>query len=364
MTLRPDTARKEATMELGIFSLTDIAAEPHGGPRLTVAHRLDEIVQYGVQADRLGLDVFGVGEHHTHQFAVSSPAVVLAAVAQATDRVRLTTTATVLTTLDPVRVYQDFATLDLLSHGRAEVIAGRSAFAEPFALFGVDPADLDRTYAEKLDLLLELRDNERLTWTGSTRPALHDAEISPRAYVDTLPVWVAVGGTPTSAQRAGRLGLPMMLGLIGGTISHAKRLVDIYRAAGAQAGHDADQLRVGITSHFYAGADPLAARSDIYPYYHQYLSPRTNGGRGWEVSRGQMDALSARGGALMVGGPEELAEKIADLHTILGVDRFMGQVDFGGMPRAMVEDSIVRFATEIAPAVRELTSADVTVGVR
>jgi alkanesulfonate monooxygenase SsuD/methylene tetrahydromethanopterin reductase-like flavin-dependent oxidoreductase (luciferase family) len=339
-------------MELGVFSLTDIAPEPDGGPAPSVSRRMDEIVGYGVLADRLGLDVYGVGEHHTHQFAVSSPAVTLAAVAQATQRVRLISAATVLTTLDPVRVYQDFATLDLLSHGRAEVVAGRSAFAEPFALFGVDPADLDRTYAEKLDLLLRLRDSGTVTWSGSTRPGLRDAEISPRAFVDRLPVWVAVGGTPSSAQRAGRLGLPMMLGLIGGTIDHARRLVDIYRMSGAQAGHAPEDLRVGITSHFYAGADPVVARHEIYPYYHQYLSPRTNRGRGWEVSRGQMDALSARGGALMVGGPEELAEKILDLQTVLGVDRFVGQVDFGGMPRAMVEDSLTRLATEIAPAVR------------
>ncbi|VTR75391.1 LLM class flavin-dependent oxidoreductase [Cellulomonas hominis] len=344
-------------MELGVFSLTDIAADPNGGPAPSVGQRMDEIVGYGVLADRLGLDVYGVGEHHTHQYAVSSPAVTLAAVAQATERVRLITTATVLTTLDPVRVYQDFATLDLLSHGRAEVVAGRSAFAEPFALFGVDPADLDRTYAEKLDLLLRLRDQANVTWSGSTRPPLRDAEISPRAHVDQLPVWVAVGGTPTSAQRAGRLGLPMMLGLIGGTIGHARRLVDIYRMSGEQAGHAPESLRVGITSHFYAGADPVAARNEIYPYYHQYLSPRTNGGRGWEVSRAQMDALSERGGAFMVGGPEELTEKILDLQTVLGVDRFVGQVDFGGMPRAMVEDSIARLATEIAPAVREAASA-------
>jgi alkanesulfonate monooxygenase SsuD/methylene tetrahydromethanopterin reductase-like flavin-dependent oxidoreductase (luciferase family) len=339
-------------MELGVFSLTDIAADPNGGPTPSVARRMDEIVGYGALADRLGLDVYGVGEHHTHQFAVSSPAVTLAAVAQATDRVRLISTATVLTTLDPVRVHQDFATLDLLSHGRAEVVAGRSAFAEPFALFGVDPADLDRTYAEKLDLLLRLRDSGTVTWSGSTRPPLRDAEISPRAFADPLPVWVAVGGTPTSAQRAGRLGLPMMLGLIGGTVDHARRLVDVYRASGAQAGHAPERLRVGITSHFYAGADPVVARHDVYPYYHQYLSPRTNGGRGWEVSRGQMDALSERGGALMVGGPEELAGKILDLQTVLGVDRFLGQIDFGGMPRAMVEDSLARLATDIAPVVR------------
>lgn len=339
-------------MELGIFSLTDIAGDPHGGPAPSVGQRLDAIVGYGVLADRLGLDAFGIGEHHSHRFAVSSPAVALAAVAQATERVRLASTATVLTTLDPVRVYQDFATLDLLSHGRAEIVAGRSAFAEPFALFGIDPGDLDAAFAEKLGLLLQLRDRATVTWSGRTRPPLRDAEISPRAHAGQLPVWVAVGGTPTSAVRAGYLGLPMMLGLIGGTIEHAKRLVDIYRTAGQKAGHDPATLQLGITSHFYAGADPVTARNEVYPHYHQYLSPSTNGGRGWEVSRGQMDALTERGGALMVGGPEELTQKTLDLRDVLGVDRFFAQVDFGGMPRAMVEASIERLATQVAPAVR------------
>jgi len=344
-------------VELGIFSLTDIAGTPDGDPSPTVGERVDDIVAYGALADSQGLDVFGVGEHHSHQYAVSSPAVVLAAVARETENVKLASTATVLTTLDPVRVYQDFATVDLLSHGRGEIIAGRSAFAEPFELFGVDPSTLDATFAEKLDLLLEARDHANVTWSGESRSPLHDAPISPRAFVDRLPVWVAVGGTPTSALRAGRLGLPMMLGLIGGTIYHAKRLVDIYKAAGREAGHDPAALTVGVTSHFYAGSDPESARADVYPFYHQYLSPRSNGGRGWEVSRDQMDGLAERGGALMVGAPEELAQKVLDLRDVLGVDRFLAQVDFGGMPRSMVEASIERLATQIAPIVRTTPTA-------
>jgi alkanesulfonate monooxygenase SsuD/methylene tetrahydromethanopterin reductase-like flavin-dependent oxidoreductase (luciferase family) len=342
-------------MELGVFSLTDIHAPTEGGSRPTPGQRLDDVVAIGILADRLGLDVVGVGEHHSQDFAVSSPAVALAAVAQATERVRLVSTATVLTTLDPVRVYQDHATLDLLSHGRAEIVAGRSAFAEPFALFGVDPDHLDEVYAEKLDLLLQCRDHERVTWAGTSRPDLVDAEISPRPYGHPLPVWVGVGGSPTSALRAGDLGLPMMLAFIGGTLDNARRLVDTYRLAGEQAGHDPATLTVGLAAHLYVGVATASARDEAYPYYRRYLSSETSRSSGWDVSRDQMSDLSERGGALMIGGPEQVAAKILDLHELIGVDRFLGQVDFGGMPREVVEASMERFAGEVAPGVRAAT---------
>lgn len=338
-------------MELGVFSLTDIHAAFDGGPRPTPGQRLDEVVAYGVLADRLGLDVFGVGEHHSPDFAVSSPAVVLAAVARATERVRLASTATVLTALDPVRVYQDHATLDLLSHGRAEIVAGRSAFAEPLSLFGVDPDRLDEVYREKLDLLLRCRDGERVTWAGTSRPDLLDAEVVPRAWADRLPVWVGVGGSPTSALRAGDLGLPMMLGFVGGTSDNARRLVETYLLAGEEAGHGPTRLRVGIAAHLYVGAATRSARDDAYPYYRRYLAAGSGSG-GWDVSRDQMNDLAERGGALLVGGPEQVAAKILDLRELLGVDRFLGQVDFGGMPREMVEESVERFAGDVAPVVR------------
>src|ERR1700712_2905375 len=214
-------------MELGVFSLSDINPESPD----TAATRIDDIIDYGILAERHGLDVFGIGEHHSSPFAVSSPAVVNAAIAKATTTIKLTTTATVLSVLDPVRVYQDFATLDLISHGRAEIIVGRSAFAEPFALFGEDISQLDDLFAEKLDLLLRLRDEDHVTWSGRFRAPLRDAAVNPRP-VGGLPVRGGVGGPPASAARAGRLGLPMALGLIGGTIDHAKGLVDLYRNAG------------------------------------------------------------------------------------------------------------------------------------
>ncbi len=338
-------------MELGVFSLSDI----YPGGIDTAASRIEDTITYGVIAEQHGLDVFGIGEHHSRSFAVSSPAVVHAAVARATARITLTTTATILPVLDPVRVFQDFATLDLISRGRAEIGVGRSAFAEPFALFGENMADYDDLFAEKLDLLLRLRAEEKVTWSGHYRRPLSDAEVNPQP-LGALPVWVAVGGTPSSADRAGRLGLPMVLGLIGGTIDHAKRLIDVYRFAGREAGHPDDSLKVGITSHFYVGQNHEQALTDFFPYYQRYLSPDTNNGRGWRVSEAQMIQSSARRGALMVGGPQQIAEKIIDLHSELGVDRFLGQIDLGGMPKQMVQDSIQRFGDIVAPAVRHVTT--------
>ncbi len=336
-------------MELGVFSLADI----YPGDGDTAASRTDDITSYGIAAERAGLDVFGIGEHHSRTFAVSSPAVNLTAIAARTSRIRLTSTATVLSTLDPVRVYQDFATLDLLSHGRAEIYAGRSAFVEPFALFGHDVHDLDSLFREKLDLLLRLRDEDAVTWEGAHRPPLREAAANPPMRPE-LPIWAAVGGTPASAQRAGELGLPMALGFIGGTLDHAKRLIGLYRAAGRAAGHPEDQLRVGITSHFYVGESQETAVEEFFPYYQRYLSPATNGGRGWHVDLAGTRALAERRGALMVGGPRVIATKILDLHAELGVDRFLGQVDLGGLPRTMVNDSIRRFGEIVTPAIRKV----------
>jgi alkanesulfonate monooxygenase SsuD/methylene tetrahydromethanopterin reductase-like flavin-dependent oxidoreductase (luciferase family) len=253
-------------MELGIITLSDLQRDPVTGRRVEPRRRLADTLRYAELADTLGLDVFGVGEHHSADFAVPSPAVVLAAIATRTSSIRLTSAVTVLSVLDPVRVYEDFATLDLLSGGRAELIVGRSAFAEPFALFGVDLDDYDAAFDEKLDLLLRLREQGRIArWQGRFRPPLREADIIPRAI--DLPVWVGVGGSPGSPERAGRLGLPMTLG----SIDHARLAVDAYRAAGEAAGH-ADRLRVAISTHFYAAGTPEAARN-VYPYYHEYLRP-------------------------------------------------------------------------------------------
>lgn len=342
-----------SAIELGVISLSDIQTDPATGQPHPTARRLEEIVGYATLADRSGLDVFSLGEHHTLDFAISSPAVVLAAAATRTSRIRLTSGVTVLPVLDPVRVYQDYATLDLLSGGRAEIVAGRSAFTEPFDLFGIDLGDYDAVFAEKLDLLLQLRAADHVTWTGHFRTPLSDAPIAPRATQQPLPVWLGVGGSPESARRAGRLGLPMVLGYIGGPLDHARRAVDIYRDAGERAGHP-DKLRVGISTHFYAADTPGQARR-TFPYYHEYLRPKTPGGRGFVVNQAQFDAGTQRGNAIMIGSTEQLIEKILDAHQALGLDRFLGQVDWGGLPRAAVEDSISRYAEQIAPAVRAAT---------
>lgn len=341
-------------MELGIISLSDLQTDPTTGRPRGSGQRLDEIVGYATLADRSGLDVFALGEHHTLDFAVSSPAVVLAAAATRTSRIRLTSGVTVLPVLDPLRVYQDFATLDLLSHGRAEITAGRSAFTEPFEIFGVDLAAYDAVFEEKLDLLLRLREQDRVTWSGRFRPPLHHAPVTPRAAQAPLPVWLGVGGSPESAERAGRLGLPMILGYIGGPLTHARRAVDLYRDAGDRAGHP-ERLRVGLSTHFHAGATPEAARA-TFPYYREYLRPKSPGGRGFVVDQAQFDAATRRANAIMIGSSTQLIEKILDAHDALGLDRFLGQVDWGGLPRAAVEDSISRYAEEIAPAVRAATA--------
>jgi alkanesulfonate monooxygenase SsuD/methylene tetrahydromethanopterin reductase-like flavin-dependent oxidoreductase (luciferase family) len=266
----------------------------------------------------------------------------------------------VLSTVDPVRLHQDFASLDLISDGRAEIIAGRSAFLEAFALFGIDPADYDAVFAEKLELLLAIRDKETVTWSGRYRPALDHLSVPPRPRQTALPLWLGVGGTPASAERAGRLGLPMVLGLIGGDIRRALPLVEHYRAAGEDAGHAPDILRLGLTSHFYVGKTSQGARDELYPYYREYLRPKTPGGRGWLVGPGEFEAAASPFGALMTGSPQEVIDKILTEHKLLGTSRFMGQIDFGGLPPHLVNSSIELFATEVAPAVRQETARQET----
>jgi alkanesulfonate monooxygenase SsuD/methylene tetrahydromethanopterin reductase-like flavin-dependent oxidoreductase (luciferase family) len=343
-------------MQLGVFSLTDIAADPFTGERPTASQRVSDIVDYAIAADASGLDVFGVGEHHTLDFAVSSPAVILGAVAQATTSVVLTSAVSVLSVLDPVRLYQDFAAVDLLSKGRAEITVGRSAFTEPFPIFGIDLADYDAVFEEKLDLLLRLRSEDHVTWSGRFRPPLQDAPIAPRSHAPELAIRIGIGGTPGSAIRAGRLGLPMTLGLIGGSPARAKPLFDLYRQAGAQSGQPAAKLKAGLVSHFLVGKTSQDARNTLFPYYRGYLAPKTPGGRGFAIDRPGFDELAGPRGAIMVGSPQEVIDKILYENDLFDLDRFMGQVDLGGLPHGTVLDSIELFATEVAPVIRkELT---------
>jgi alkanesulfonate monooxygenase SsuD/methylene tetrahydromethanopterin reductase-like flavin-dependent oxidoreductase (luciferase family) len=337
-------------VELGVLSLGDLQRDQRTGRLHRPVDRMAEILRYAELADQLGLDVFAIGEHHSREFFTSSPAMVLAAAAARTTGIRLTSATTLLGVADPVRVYEDFASLDVISRGRAEITVGRSAFVEPFALFGYDTADYDTLFAEKLGLLLDIRAHETVTWSGRFRPSLHGAAVVPRAVQDRLPVWVGVGGSPASAERAGRLGLPMVLGYIGGTLAHLRPLADAYRAAGEQAGHGGE-LKVAISTHFHAGADPAAARS-VYPYYHEYLRPKQPGGRGFEVSQAAFDIGTSRQGAIMIGSAGEITDKLLDAVKALSLDRVYAQVDWGGLPSGLVEESIARYATEIAPDLR------------
>jgi probable LLM family oxidoreductase len=304
-------------------------------------------------ADQVGLDVFGVGEHHRPDFAVSAPAVVLAAAAMRTRRIRLTSAVTVLSSDDPVRVFQSFATLDLLSGGRAEIMAGRGSFIESFPLFGYDLDDYDELFSEKLDLLLKLREVERVSWAGEHRAALDDQAVYPRPLQDPLPVWVAVGGTPQSVVRAATLGLPMALAIIGGAPEQFVPLVDLYRRAAASAGHDPEQLPVSINSHTYVADTSAQARDEFFPSYATMMN-RIGRERGWSgMTRQQFDALCSPRGALLVGSPQDVIDKILFEQELFGHQRFLAQVSIGPIPHAQVMRAIELLGTVVAPAVRK-----------
>jgi probable LLM family oxidoreductase len=335
-------------VEIGVYTFGDLGTSGDAG------RRVRELVEEIELADQVGLDVFGLGEHHRRDFAVSSPAVVLAAGAARTERIRLTSAVTVLSSDDPVRVFQDFATLDLLSGGRAEIMAGRGSFIESFPLFGYDLDDYDELFAEKLDLLVTLvRGGERITWSGSgRRPPLDDIGVYPRPQQDPLPVWLAVGGNPPSAVRAGVLGLPLALAIIGGQPERFAPLVDLYRRAASEAGHDAAALPVGINSHTYVAETSQQAVADYLPAYSAMMN-RIGRERGWSpMTREQFDALRSPRGALAVGSPQEVVEKVLFQHEVFGHQRFLGQISVGTLPHDKAMRAIELLGTEVAPAVR------------
>ena len=334
-------------MEIGVYTFAELS--PSVGP----AQRMRDLVEEMVLADEVGLDVFGVGEHHRPDFAVSAPAVVLAAGAERTTRIRLTSAVTVLSSDDPVRVFQDFATLDLLSGGRAEIMAGRGSFVESFPLFGYDLDDYDALFAEHLDLLLALRDGERVTWSGRHRAPLADAGVYPRPLQDPLPVWIAVGGTPQSVARAGVLGLPLAVAIIGGAPERFAPLVDLYRDAAGQAGRDPAALPVAINSHAFVAPTGREAADRFFPAYASMMT-RIGRERGWPpMSRAQFDALREPRGALVVGSPAEVIEKILLQHELFGHQRFLAQLSVGDLAHRDVLRAIELLGTEVAPAVRE-----------
>ena len=337
-------------MELGIYTFAEV--HPADGESWTdaAARRLRQLLEEAEVADRLGLEVFGVGEHHRPDFAVSSPIVPLAVGAARTERIRLTSAVTVLSSDDPVRVFQDFATLDLLSGGRAEIMAGRGSFTESFPLFGYDLDDYDELFAEKLDLLIQLRDSVRVSWSGRHRAALADQPVYPRPVQDLLPVWVAVGGNPQSVIRAGALGLPLALAIIGGEPARFAPLAELYRRAATRYGHG--RLPVSLNSHGFVAETPRAAADSFFPTYAEVMT-QLGRERGWgPMTREQFDALAGLDGALVVGSPEQVAEKILFQHEIFGHQRYLMQSSLGAAPHREVLRSIELLGTEVAPIVR------------
>ena len=338
-------------MELGIDSFA--AAFTQDSRAVAPADRMHDLVEQIVRADQVGLDSFGIGEHHRREFLDSAPAVILGAAAARTERIRLTSAVSVLSAVDPVRLFQEFATLDLLSHGRAEMVVGRGSSIEAFPLFGFDLDDYDELFAEKLELLLKVRDEEQVHWSGRFRPALTGQGVYPRPLQQSLPIWVGVGGTPQSFVRAGTLGLPLMVAIIGGETRRFRPLVDLYREAGKRAGHSPNRLKVGMHSPGYVAATMKEAVDDFYPGWAKVVSD-IGRERGWPpMTRRDFEAQIGPEGALMIGDPDEVAEKILRHSDALGgISRVTFQMNAASLAQEKMTQAIELIGTRVAPALR------------
>lgn len=340
-------------MEIGISTFVETTPDVETGEVISHAQRLREVVEEIVLADQVGLDVFGVGEHHRKDYAASSPAIVLAAAAPQTRRIRLTSAVTVLSSADPVRVFQDFASLDGISNGRAEIMAGRGSFIESFPLFGYDLDHYDELFDEKLELLLKIRESEKVTWKGGHRPAIQNLGVYPRPVQNPLPVWIGSGGNSESVIRAGLLGLPLVLAIIGGSPVQFAPLVELYKKAAAHAGHDASLLPVASHSHGFIAESTELAADQFYPSTRQTMNALGKE-RGWgPYDRSSFDSARSFEGALYVGDPETVARKIIHLRKQVGVTRFLLHVPVGTMPHEQVMRAIELLGTKVAPLVRE-----------
>src|SRR5436305_10515554 len=340
-------------MEIGIDSFIAATVDPVADRAVDPARHLSELLEAITLADEAGLDVFGIGEHHRREFLDSAPTVILAAAAAQPRRIRLTSAVTGLSAADPVRVFQEFATLDLLSNGRAEIVAGRGSFIEAFPLFGLDLEDYDSLFAEKLELLLKIRDDTYVHWSGKHRAPLTGQGVYPRPLQKPLPVWLGVGGTPGSFIRAGTLGLPLMVAIIGGEPHRFRPLIDRYRWAGLRAGHSPEQFKVGVHSLGYVADTSTTAEDDFFPGYARSFS-EIGKERGWPpVTRAQYDALLGPTGALLVGDPETVADKILRVHESLGgISRITFQMSVADLPHAKLMRAIELLGTRVAPLVR------------
>ncbi|MEU8798517.1 LLM class flavin-dependent oxidoreductase [Spirillospora sp. NPDC048819] len=344
--------------EIGIMTFGEITEDPVSGGVPSPRQRVRETIEQARVADEAGLDVFGVGEHHRSDFVGSAPSILLAAAAEATERIRLTSSVTVLGSEDPVRVWEQFATIDLLSAGRAEIIAGRGSYTESFPLFGYDLQDYADLFREKLDLLLKIRERNPLTWQGRFRAPLTDADIAPRADGGTIPVWVGVGGSPASAVSTGRLGLPMALALLLGPMTFHEQTVDLYRESAAKAGHDAYALPISINAHGYVGRTSQQARDVMYPYFAKGMAENNHQrGKGLLLPRAAFDAQASPRAGLLVGSSQEVIDKLLTYNELYGLNRAIIHMGFGGMPQKEHLEAIERLGTEVAPVVRREAAA-------
>src|SRR5246127_682190 len=348
-------------MQIGIDSFAAAISDPVTGATLSPAQRLRDLIEAIALADDVGLDVFGIGEHHRREFLDSAPAVILAAAAARTKRIRLTSAVTVLSAADPVRVFEQFATLDLLSNGRAEMVVGRGSFIEAFPLFGLALEDYDSLFAEKLDLLLQIRKHMHVHWSGRHRPSLNGEGVYPRPLQNPLPVWLGVGGTPASFARAGALGLPLMVAIIGGEHRRFRSLIDLYREAGLRAGHSLEQLKVGVHSLGYVADDFATAANDFFPGYAESFT-KIEKERGCPpMTRAHFNAQLGPTGALLVGDPERVVEKILQVNEALGgISRLTFQMSVAALPHAKMLRAIELLGTEVVPMVRDAHASSQT----
>lgn len=344
-------------MELGIYTFADLSNDQRKSGGKGAHQRIAELIEEIKLADQVGLDVFAIGEHHRPDYAVSAPAVVLGAAAVVTKKIKLSSAVTVLSSDDPVRVYQQFSTIDLLSGGRAEIMAGRGSFIESFPLFGYDLQDYDALFAEKIELLLKLNESEKITWKGKLRAPLDNLGVYPRPLQQKLPVWIAIGGTPESVARAGTLGIPMALAIIGGSPDRFAPLVQYYRDVATKAGHDPKSLQVSINSHTWVSDTSQSAVKEFYPGYAEVMT-RIGRERGWSpMTLDHFEMMRSKEGSLLVGSTHEVIDKILYEHELFGHTRYMAQMGVGSVEHKHVMHAIELYGNVVAPAVRKALSA-------
>ncbi|MBA4850765.1 Atu2307/SP_0267 family LLM class monooxygenase [Emticicia sp. BO119] len=340
-------------MELGISTFGEVHADGVSGKAVNAHVRMQELIAEGKLADEVGLDVFAVGEHHRPDFIISAPEVALAAIAAVTKNIRLSSSVTVLSSADPVRTFQNFATLDLISNGRAEIMAGRGSFIESFPLFGYSLDDYNELFVEKLDLLTKINQSEIISWRGKFRASIHQLGVYPRPIQEALPIWLAVGGTPASAVRAGKMNLPMTLAILGGRPSQYVSFVNLYKQSYKEAGHDPAKFQLGINSQFYIADTSQQAEDEFWPSYEKLMN-RVGKERGWSpITREHFEYLCMPDGPLFVGSPQQVIEKILYQADLFGHTRFLAQMVKGDIPHAKIMKAIELFGTQVAPAVRK-----------